>query len=79
VDLNTWNESYLDRTTDKVTVMISLEGIGRYATTTLTFNLVAGNSGLDSIGIEKIAWNSPAKVLTCDEGWTCECNIRVEG
>ena len=63
VDLNTWNEKYLDGTTDKVTVMISHEGIGRYATTTLTFNLVAGNSGLDAVGIEKIAWNSGKKVL----------------
>ena len=79
VDLNTWNETYLDRTTDKVTVMISHEGIGRYAMTTLTFNLFAGNSGLDAVGIEKIAWNSPAKVLTCDEGWTCGGKGQMDG
>ena len=79
VDLNTWNEKYLDGTTDKVTVMISHEGTGRHATTTLTFDLVAGNSGLEAVGIEKIAWNSPAKVLTCDEGWTCGGKGQMDG
>ena len=79
MDLNTWNEKYLDGTTDKVTVMISHEGTGRHATTTLTFDLIAGNSGLEAVGIEKIAWNSGAKVLTCDEGWTCGGKGQMDG
>lgn len=77
--MNTWNETRLDASTDNVTVTISHEGTGRFATTTLTFDWIAGDSGRDAVGIEKIAWNNPAKVLTCAEGWTCGGKGQMDG
>lgn len=79
VDLTTWNDPYLDGSTDKVVVTLSYEGVGRNATTTVRFDWVAGDSGLDAAEIEKVAWNSKAKILSCADGWTCGKQGKMDG
>ncbi|HEX5645363.1 MAG TPA: PEP-CTERM sorting domain-containing protein [Nitrospira sp.] len=71
VNLTTWNDSYLDQSTDMVQVTIEYAGTGRHATTTVTFNWVGGDSGMDGGALETVAWNSNARILDCADGWTC--------
>lgn len=79
VNLTTWNDSYLDQSTDMVQVTIDYAGTGRYATTTVRFDWVGGDSGLDAAEIEKVAWNSKAKILSCADGWTCGKQGKMDG
>lgn len=69
LDLQDWNESFLDASTDKVTVVSSYDAGSNI--TTLTFTFVAGDSGLTALGMDQIAWNSTATINTCATGWTC--------
>lgn len=69
LDLNNWNDSVLDASTDKVTVTNSYDGGTNL--TTLTFTWVSGNSGLTAIGMDFVGWNSTATINTCATGWTC--------
>jgi PEP-CTERM motif-containing protein len=67
-DLENWNDSVLDASTDKVTVTGELNGDGN---TVLTFTWVDGDFAVAAIGMDHVGWNSTAAILTCASGWTC--------
>ena len=69
LDLTNWNESFLDNSTDKVSVTSTYNG----STTSLTFTFVSGNSGLSAIGMDMLGWNTTASLTStgCASGWDC--------